>query len=62
MDEDQKTWPSRDSILDMCVACAEKHGLEDKAKLLGLKSSGQSDEHLRFQAQPALVLDRIYTD
>lgn len=31
-DEDQKTWPSRDSILDMCVACAEKHGLEDKAK------------------------------
>jgi len=31
-EEDMKTWPSRDSILDMCIACAEKHGLEDKAK------------------------------
>ena len=30
-----KTWPSRDSILEMCVACGERNGLEEKAKCLG---------------------------
>eukprot|EP00931_Biecheleriopsis_adriatica_P106090 TRINITY_DN80600_c0_g1_i1.p1 TRINITY_DN80600_c0_g1~~TRINITY_DN80600_c0_g1_i1.p1 ORF type:complete len:557 (+),score=97.28 TRINITY_DN80600_c0_g1_i1:144-1673(+) len=29
---DMKTWPSRDSLLDMMCAAAEKHGLDDKAK------------------------------
>jgi len=31
-EEDMKTWPSRDSILEMCVACGERNGLEEKAK------------------------------
>ena len=30
--QDMKTWPSRDSILEMCVACGERHGLDEKTR------------------------------
>jgi len=34
-----KTWPSRDSILEMCVACGERHGLDEKTRPGGMLGS-----------------------